>query len=106
MTTKSNAAVTLVTGHKYEIIPTSAVRRLVSYPTHYLLVVHDAHNQPESYILDATAFAEAYAAEYGRSEDEAAQRSYIAVALYRAVTEGGKTFKVLGQGTAESLTTE
>ena len=103
--TKSNEAVTLVAGNKYEIIRVSAVRRLIAYPTHYLLVVHDG-NQSETYILDTTAFEEAYVSEYGKIEDEARHRTVIAAELFRAVMEGGKAFKVSAQGAAASLIAE
>jgi hypothetical protein len=104
MSTKSNEAVTLVAENTYEIIRTSAVRKLISYPTHYLLVTDDS-GQPASYILDVVAFEANYIREYGRGEDEVTHRAYIALALFRAVLEGGRTFHVLGKGSAEALTT-
>jgi len=76
-----------------EIIPISAIRKLVATATQRMLFTQDERNQPALYMLDTKAFEDAYVAEYGREEDEATHLTYVAAAIYRAVLDG-KTFTV------------
>jgi len=96
------AAVFTIAGNgAAEVVPISAIRKLLVTATQRMLFVTNEHGQPEAYLLDTQAFEAEYVEEYGKHENDDVHRAYIAAAIHRAIVVEGKTFTISARLTAE-----